>query len=58
LELLLTFSHRLPPQQTKSVFAGDPGRGGLNNSALAGLGSLRPASFALSNIFLSLFSKK
>src|SRR6478609_2565183 len=24
------------PQQTKNGFAGDPGRGGLNNSALAG----------------------
>jgi REP element-mobilizing transposase RayT len=34
LELLLTLPTAYLPQQTKNGFAGDPGRGGLNNSAL------------------------
>ena len=38
LELLLTVPTAYPPQQAKVGLAGDPGRGGLNNFALAGLG--------------------
>jgi len=34
LEFLLTVPTAYLPQQTKNGFAGDPGRGGLNNSAL------------------------
>jgi hypothetical protein len=38
LNFLLTLPTAYLPQQTKNGFAGDPGLGGLNNSALAGLG--------------------